>query len=389
METGLQKYLEQAVNVLERFGVTKKEGEESQVASLLEEVVSVNEPKVLAIAKTLEYAGSFNELVRDNVKEIKLGNRYGNITSMFDSIREDSKNLLKQLEDGKIDTSEKIQNLWMKLARGSPHKRFDKIRKLYLDVSQDTVNQLERENEIINAYVNFRFALKETESIGLDLLKLEESRLNDAKSKYNKNHDEVKNYKGNDSSTLSRLELARDEADHAFKEEDRKYQLIKDIAENLTIGYNVGEILIQKLQQTHQVKDQVYRKSITFFKTNEHVFTFLDAVYTAEHGLHEATQTLESMKTGVDKGLEDIAEMGGKIDKKGIETGYGSTINKESVKKLVDAIVTYQTESRQMIENLRIKSAQNAKDIEMIVNDGKERYRLVTQRYLEQSTVNK
>ena len=39
------------------------------------------------------------------------------------------------------------------------------------------------------------------------------------------------------------------------------------------------------------MKDQVYRRSVTFFTTNEHVFTILGAVYTSQHGLHEATQS--------------------------------------------------------------------------------------------------
>src|SRR5690606_19363660 len=88
----------------------------------------------------------------------------------------------------------------------------------------------------------------------------------------------------------SRLELARDEARHGYEKEDRTYQLLKDITENLSVGYDVGETLIAKLKQTHDVKDRVYRRAVTFFTTNEHVFTILGTVYTSQHGLHEVTQ---------------------------------------------------------------------------------------------------
>ena len=71
-----------------------------------------------------------------------------------------------------------------------------------------------------------------------------------------------------DESERGRLELARDEARNAFQKEDRTYQLLKDISENLSIGYDVGETLVTKLKQTHDVKDQVYRRAVTFFTTN-------------------------------------------------------------------------------------------------------------------------
>ncbi len=84
-------------------------------------------------------------------------------------------------------------------------------------------------------------------------------------------------------SRKSRLELARDEAANKFEVEDRNYQLLKDITENLSVGYDVGDTLITKLKQTHDVKDRVYRRSVTFFTTNEHVFTILGTVCTLSH----------------------------------------------------------------------------------------------------------
>src|SRR3989344_1139200 len=341
METNVGSYLDKAVNVLEKFPLIKSGDEEAHTASLLERVVSVDQPKVLAIARTLKYSGDFDQLVRDKIEDIKVSDRYSKINNMFDTIREDCKELLRQLEDGKIDTKEKIGNVWMKLTRGSPHKRFEKIRETYLDVADDTKEALQKEQEIMEAYLNFRFALKEAEAFSMDVLKQQETIFKQAKTDYSKTAEEVKANQGKDPTLVSKLELVRDETANKFREEDKKYQLIKDISENLTIGYNVGETLMQKIQQTHDVKDQVYQKAIIFFRTNQHVFTFLDAAYTAQQGLHESTQTLEAMKQGMNKGLEDIAEFGGKVDRAGLEAGYGTTINKEAVQKLVDAIVTY------------------------------------------------
>ncbi len=376
MTTSIQKYLDRAVSVLDKYGIIPaKDAEDSQLATLLQDVVNVDEPKVLAIAKTLKYMSSFNELVRDNVSEMNVSDRYNDITKMFNSIRDDSKKLITQLDDGKIDFGEKVQNFWMKLVRGTPHKRFEKILDLYQDVSKDTKGQLEKEDNIMDAYIDFRFAVKDAEILAFNVLKTQEVNFSVAKENFDNAANAVKKYTGTDNEEKSRLELARDEALRVYQDEDKKTQLIKDVAENLQIGYNVGETLIAKLKQTSDVKEQVYKKSVTFFTTNEHVFTTMDAVYTSQHGLNEATQTLESMKEGANKGLEDIAELGRNLERAALKAGYGSTISAQSVQKLVDAVVSYQVESQQMIKQLREESTKNAKEIETIVNDGKQRFK--------------
>ena len=127
----MQKYLDRAVGVLTKFGILPAEDAPSELTKLLDEVKHVDEAKVLAIAKTVKYMSSFNAMVRENVENINIGNRYLEITQLFDSVREDSKNLIAQLDDGKVSIGEKIANLWMRIRRGSPHDRFEKIVEVY------------------------------------------------------------------------------------------------------------------------------------------------------------------------------------------------------------------------------------------------------------------
>ena len=117
----MQQYLDRALEVLEKFNVVVGEENNNELAKLLDEVVEVDEPRVMAVARTLKYISSFNELVRDNIENINVGHRYMEITGLFDSIRDDSKNLVDQLDDGKLDWKEKLENLWMRIVRGTPH----------------------------------------------------------------------------------------------------------------------------------------------------------------------------------------------------------------------------------------------------------------------------
>ena len=378
--SGMQAYLDRAVGVLKQFDLLPDEPGESELGKLLEEVRHVDEARVLAIMKTINYMSTFNALVRDNVENINVGNRYLEITQMFDSIREDAKALIGQLDDGKISMGEKIQNLWMSIRRGSPHARFEKIADVYREVAADTNVQLQREQRIMDGYIDFRFALKEAEVLAREMLEIQIPILENARRALAEAQQAVEAFAG-EQDDRSRVELARDEQRHVYEKEDRCYQLLKDVAENLSIGYDVGETLITKLKQTHDVKDQVYRRSVTFFTTNEHVFTILGTVYTSQQGLHEATQSTEAMKEGVNKGLEDIADLGRNLEREALKAGYGSTISPQSVEKLVKAISDYQVESLRMIADLRKESEENAREIRRVVEKGKHEYQQTLARF--------
>jgi len=378
--TGMQKYLDKAVKVLGQFNLADKDDTNNALIRLLDDVKHLDEPKVLAISRTISYMSRFNQLVRDNVENINVGNRYLEIAQMFDSIREDSKTLINQLQDGKISITEKMQNLWMRLRRGTPTKRFNEIAGVYKSVAHDTKDQLDREQKIMDAYIDFRFALKESEVMARELLEKQNAPLETAKKGLADAQEKVAAAKAGEAEK-SRLELSRDEALNNFQVEDRNYQLLKDITENLSVGYDVGDTLITKLKQTHDVKDRVYRRSVTFFTTNEHVFTILGTVYTSQYGLHEATQAQEAMKEGVNKGLEDVAELGRELEKAAIKAGYGTTIKPESVEKLVRAISDYQVESLTMIADLRKESEESAREIRRVVEEGKKRFQETVTRF--------
>lgn len=383
----MRQYLSNAMDVLRDFGVDSKKGAPQELVTLLESVRHLDEAKVLAIADVIQHMGAFNALVRENVESIEVGNRYMQITQEFDSVREDSKRLIAQLDDGKISGTEKLSNWWMKIRRGTPNDRFEKIVEIYSDVAKDTKEALKSEERIMDAYIDFRFALKEAEILARELFDSHVPVLEEARKGLSIAQEALDNYTGTDEGGKSQLELARDEARKKYEDEDETYQLLKDIAENLEIGYDVGETLITKLKQTHDVKERVYRRAVTFFTTNEHVFTILGTVYQSQHGLHEVTQATEAMKDGVNKGLEDVASLGQELERAALKAGYGSTINPESVQKLVDAISSFQIESLEMITELRKESEESTRAIRKTVEEGKKMYQETLARHARRQMI--
>ncbi len=373
-------YLDKALAQVRDLGLMPEKVDEAPVVSLLEKLTDIDEAKIVAIARTLSQASVFNDIVREQVSQMRIGQRYEKITEAFNSIRDDAKRMVDQLEDGKVDTFERVNNIWMKVTRGDIASRFDDIKQTYLEVAHDSRDQIEREGVILEAYQDFRGAIKQSEIYALDVLKQAEAIWNTAKGALQQANDTVAAFEGEDMAARAKLELARDERMRSLQYAEDRYQVAKDISDNLTVSYNTSEVIMARLMQTNSAKERVYKQAITFFGTNESVLTALTASFTGLFGLNESTKTLEAMKEGVSRSLEDLAEIGGKVQEAAVKAGYGPTIRADAVKKLVDSVVNFQERSREIIEEMRILSTKNAEEIRESVEDGKQRMAKIIQR---------
>jgi hypothetical protein len=369
------QYLDKAMNTLHDMGLapTEQSSADDPMMALLNRISGFDENRVTAIARTLAQSSTFNEVVREQVQAMEIGSRYEDITEAFNSIRDDAKKMVDQLEDGKLDTFERISNVWMKVTRGDIAARFDKIKDTYLDVTSDTNDQVQREQRILDAYQDFRGAMKQSEVLALEVLKKAEGQLEAAKAEVERAMQAVEGFSGEDPADRARLEMTRDERVRALQDVEKRYQIAKDLSDNITVSYNTSEVVMARLHQTTNAKERLYQQAVSFFSTNETVLTALTASFTGMFGLGESTATVNSMKEGVSESLEVLADIGGKVQEAAVKAGYGPTIRADSVKKLVESVVSYQTHSREIIEQMRKESTRNAEEIREAVEDGKQR----------------
>jgi hypothetical protein len=372
MEKPLQ-YLDKAMGAIKQLGIWPEQAGEQPITGLLNEITGLDENKVILIGRTLTQASAFNEVVRSQVAAMNVGERYEDITNGFNSIRDDAKGLVDQLDDGKLDLMERVSNVWMKVSRGDIAQRFDKIRNTYLDVSKETKNQVDREHTILEAYRDFRGALKQSEVMALELLDVATRKLDEKKTILSAASDALAAFTTGTPADRAKLEMDRDEKLRDLQNEERRYQIAKDLSDNLTISYSTSEVVMARLMQTTQAKERVYQQAISFFSTNETVFTALSASFTGLFGLHESTQTLNAMKEGMSKSLETLSEIGDRVGEEAVKAGYGPTIRADAVKKLVDSVVTFQEKSRVIINEMRDQATKNSAEIRDAVEDGKRR----------------
>lgn len=367
------QYLDKAMGAIREMGLWPENTEEAPITGLLEQITELDETRIILIGRTLNQASIFNEVVREQIAAMNIGERYEDITNGFDSIRDDAKGMVDQLSDGKLDMLERASNVWMKVTRGDIPTRFEKIRKTYLAVTADTKDQIDREHTILEAYRDFRGALKQAEVMALEVFEKAEVKLQERKDALAAATKALEDFADGTPADRARLEMARDERLREMQNEERRYQIAKDLSDNLTISYNTSEVIMARLMQTTNAKERVYQQSISFFSTNETVLTALSASFTGLFGLHESTETLNAMKEGMSKSLETLAEIGDTVQEEALKAGYGPTIRSDAVIKLVDSVVNFQERSRTIINEMREQSTKNSAEIRDAVEDGKQR----------------
>jgi hypothetical protein len=372
LKTPMQ-YLDKAASTLRDMGLQPAKVEPAPINILLEKIADLDKDKITIIARTLAQAEVFNEIVREQTSKMEVGQRYQAITEGFNSIRDDAKRLVDQVEDGKIGPFERGTNIWMKVVRGDISDRFDAIRKIYLDVTKETRNQIDREGKILDAYRDYRGALKNAEVMALEILKTADGKLNGVKTELTAASKAVGEFAGTEPAERAKLELIRDEHLRQVQDEEKRYQISKDLSDNLTISYNTSEVIMARLMQTTSAKERVYAQAVSFFSTNDSVLAALKASFTGLFGLNEATKTLDAMKEGMSQSLETLSEVGVKVQDAAIKSGYGPTVRADAVKKLVDSVVTFQVRSIETIAEMRKLSTQNSAEIRDAVEAGKKR----------------
>lgn len=367
-------YLDKAVNSISQI-IPSGEAEQLPVQSLVQQVAEFGPDQAMSIALVLSRQSVFNEMVRQEITGMEIANRYDSIASGFTSIRQDTGKQLQLIEKGKVTFMEKMSLRWGDFRRGTVSDRFDKIKKHYIGVSNSLNTQIEKETNIIGAYSDYRFAMKDSETQAHIMLENAEKILESARIDLENAQLAIDGASEDlSASERSSLELTRDEMSREFGRIDDRYQIAKDLADQLRIAYNASEFVFARLKQTSQVKKRLYDQGVAFFSANEIVFTGQAAAFNSTQGLSEGTKTLTAMQDGMNQGLEDLANMGGQVLEAGLRAGYSTGLRAESVKKLVDSVVDFQESSIKLVQELRNEATVNAQEVGRISEDGKQRF---------------
>ncbi|WP_236176978.1 merozoite surface protein 3b [Pseudomonas qingdaonensis] len=371
----MSHYLERALTSLRTIGINFIQPvQDAPVLVLLDRVAHYDTTKVTSIATVLQQATSFNSMVREQIEGMDISTRFMDITQSFTSIREDAAAMAGWMDDGRLDAMEKIKLTWMNVRRGSIPSRFADIRENYLKVCKSANDQIARESVILESYMDFRMAMKAAEVEAQQVLAIAGEALQQRTLALNEANARVADAESAEPAARAALELGRDEAVRALQDEDKRYQILKDIADDLKVGYNTAEMVFARINQVHVIKERQYQRMVSFFSTNEVVLTGLAVSFTANSGLAEATHTLNATTDGISQGLESLGSTGNQQLEAAVKASYGSTIKVDSVRALADATLSFQTDMKQMADTYRAESSNAARDIAEAVEEAKRKF---------------
>ena len=368
----MSHYLERALSSLRTIGINLlRPVQDAPVLVLLDRVAQYDSGKVTSIAAVLQQSTAFNSMVREQIEGMDISTRFMDITLRFTSIREDAAAMAGWMDDGRLDSMEKLKQAWMNVRRGSIPSRFNDIRENYLQVCKAANDQISRETVILESYMDFRMAIKAAEIEAQQVLVIAGQALEQRTAELSKANQQVTAAESAEPVQRAALELRRDEAVRALQDEDKRYQIIKDIADDLKVGYNTAEMVFARINQVHVVKERQYQRMVSFFSTNEVVLTGLAVSFTSNSGLAEATHTLNATTDGISKGLEALGSTGNQQLEAAVKASYGSTINVDSVRALAEATLSFQTDMNSLTETYRTESSNASRDIAEAVEDAK------------------
>jgi hypothetical protein len=219
--------------------------------------------------------------------------------------------------------------------------------------------------------MDFRLAMKTAEVDAQQVLAIAGQSLQECTSALDTANATVAAAANQEPAQRAALELQRDEAVRALQNEDKRYQIVKDIADDLRVGYNTAELVFARISQVHVVKERQYQRMVSFFSTNEVVLTSLAVSFTANQGMAEATHTLNATTDGISKGLEALGEIGNQQLGAAVKASYGSTIRVDSVRALAQATLDFQNDMQGLTETYRAESSKAALEISNAVEDAK------------------
>jgi uncharacterized protein YaaN involved in tellurite resistance len=367
--------LQTAIDKIKALGLHTQPKGPQAIVTIIEAIKDVDEELALFVARTLAEQVVFDGLVVSKISGIAVGDDYKEINDAFTSIREEAKAAVTDAASGKEKGFfSSITSFFKEATEGDIADRFKKIEDRFEQVTTALEAQLKGEAEILSAYKLFRNALGRSHVAALEIKKKLDVILADAKTKATTAQAAVDAAPSGDEAARVTLALERDAANDQRDREDSRWQVAKDLAESLQIAYSVTEVTMKKLEDTSKLKDRIWRRAVTFFATNRSTLAALKANYSATVGLAQGTNALDAMTDGVNKSLEDLADVTGKVNEKAIRSGYGSTIDPNSVAKLVDALIAETEQTIPLIEEMRDAATRAAADIDATVEEGKQRY---------------
>lgn len=360
------RHMEEAWKLVKQSGlslVSKKGGEDTTsnyAVGLLHELLPFGDTELNAIISTMRDVDQITDIISENLEDMVVSDGHIKIAKNFDSIRKDSQRIYKQIESGNISSFANMRDSWMKATRGDIPSRFRKIREEADKVNKASDETLTRLNAMTKGYEQARLGLQGAVMLAEGIMKRAHAALEVEQSKLNGVLQELEGMQMDNPLYNQRI-LARDAQTNVTLAAKNRFQIAEDLYTEMTTGYHSGDVVMMKVRQMNDALKRVHQKSVAFINNNKITLTSLNISHSVMRQMHNATQAMKLMKEGINENLQTIGTLGNKTMLEAVREGNSATINAESIRQLIENIMTHQEESAQLEAEIRAQTAENTR----------------------------
>lgn len=373
--------LHNARRVLSLIGIEVKANSVAQAAALeqLRQLEELGPQETQHLIEVFQSMNAFDQLVSDNLKEMNVGERHSEIAENFESIIKDLERKIRNASGGSNvgrKWVDKIQEKLITKFRGSMTERFEKINVASEAVFADSDQQIKHERAILDAYADYREALRDSMYIAEDLKNKATAARDEAGERLRKAKENLEAVPS-DASVMQQApaQIAMDEAQREFEKMDRRQDLAASLHEKLTISYTVSEAVMTRYAETTKVRENVQNQASIFYTTNKGVMNVMKATIVQLEGTLESAETLNVMKQkGADmlKKITDNGSAMSRVTQRATEIAYEASISPEQLRDLYKKTVEFKLEQAQTGIKMRKKREENLKAVQVELKKGQE-----------------
>jgi len=373
--------LHSARRVLSLVGIEVKANDVAQAAALeqLRQLEELGPDQTQHLIEVFQSMNAFDQLVSDNLKEMNVGDRHTEIAQIFESIVKDLERKIRNAS-GESNVGrkwiDKIQEKLIYKFRGTMAERFEKIDVTSQAVFADSDQQIKHERAILDAYADYREALRDSMYIAEDLKNKATAARDEAGERLKKAKENLEAVPS-DATVVQQApaQIAMDEAQREFEKLDRRQDIAASLHEKLTISYTVSEAVMTRYAETTKVRENVQNQASIFYTTNKGVINVMKATVVQLEGTLESAETLKVMKEkGADllKKITDNSSAMSRVTQSATEIAYTTSITPEQLRDLYKKTVEFKLEQAQTGIKMRKKRDENLKAVQVELKKGQE-----------------
>lgn len=288
-------HLQEALTIANELGlVPDADGIDERNQLVLHRIGDLEPTKSSVISSVLSQASFFDGLVREQVSRAGIASGHLDFAERMEPLNEALSPLLHETPEIEPDAA------WREAG-----KRFAEIERHYETIGAETLEEIEREHMVAEVYREFRAAVKDAETVTLELLETAFARYNTARQKVLE-EETVAPGQSDEIPLADRLRQLQDE--------ERRWGVARDVANRIVTAAGDADIVMGRLTQSTAGKERLYWQSQALIGSVSTLLQAFPRAFAAERSPDGRIESVKNLRMAIELFQERTRETAEEIE---------------------------------------------------------------------------